>query len=128
MEKSVIKDFTNNLYIEAMQSLKYEVLYFALFFAIHYDFEIEAFDVNDSIEKEDCLFKFFSWLYCKRRKRKTDLRAIREEAIAIKNRQTGNMDRYWIYAYEVLPMSDLNDEWKTMKQSKVSFLRQEYRF
>jgi len=32
------------------------------------------------------------------------------------------MDNYWLFIYEALPQSDLQDYWKVMKKNNVSFL------
>ena len=34
-----------------------------------------------------------------------------------------DMDRYWLFCYEVLTVGLLPGEWKDMKSSKVSFLK-----
>ena len=33
------------------------------------------------------------------------------------------MDRYWLFCYEVIAMSNLKDEWKKLKQAGVSFMK-----
>ena len=34
-----------------------------------------------------------------------------------------DIDEYWIFVYEVLPVALLKDEWKVMKKNKVCFIK-----
>ena len=107
--------------------MKYEVLYYSLYFAVQYNFELDSFNIDDCLKREDCLFKFFSWLYCKQHKKNPELEKLKDEAKGLKVIRKNSMDRYWIYVYEALSDVDLNGEWKNLKRSGVSFLKPEYR-
>ena len=65
-----------------------------------------------------------TWLYYLNlnygNKRASDLRTLREEA---KRLEAFDMDRYWLFFYEVNPMSNLKDEWKQLKKAGVSFVK-----
>ena len=34
-----------------------------------------------------------------------------------------DMDRYWLFVYEVLPQSDLKGDYKTLKMNKITFIK-----
>ena len=43
------------------------------------------------------------------------------------SRNNDELDENWLFIYEVLPKSDLKDEWKAMKEAGISFIKQEFR-
>lgn len=49
----------------------------------------------------------------------SDLRSLRREAMRLKDT---DMDRYWLFCYEVVAMSNLSGEWNGVKQANVSFV------
>lgn len=124
---SAIKQYANKLYEDAKRTIRYDALYYTLFFALHYDFEIKSFDYKDAVEKNDCLYKLLTWLYCKKRKISEGSKELRNNALTLKKKTTGNLDQYWIFVYEALPTSELPGEWAKMKSDKVSFLKAGYR-
>ena len=32
-------------------------------------------------------------------------------------------DEYWIYLYEILPKTDLQEDWRTLKEKGISFVK-----
>ena len=46
--------------------------------------------------------------------------------IAEKYLKNGDMDRYWLFIYEVLPQSSLQGEYKVLKKQNITFLKAEY--
>jgi hypothetical protein len=39
-----------------------------------------------------------------------------------------DMDRYWLFIYEVLPKTDLpNGEFRAIKEKRISFIKNEFR-
>ena len=80
-----------------------------------------------SIEKEsiinsiDCLSKLLLWLYsCKYEfdQMKNDLLNEARRLVTV-----NEFDENWIFLYEVLPESELQNEWKTMKAAGISFIK-----
>ena len=127
VEKETIKDFVDKIFMDSVQLQNFEAIYYAIFFSLKYDFVIDGVDVDSAIKSNDCLYKLFVFLYFKRNNNSEALKLLKNNAIDLKKRSTGNMDRYWIFCYEALSEGQLNDEWKLLKQEKVSFLRPEYR-
>lgn len=39
-----------------------------------------------------------------------------------RNKMEQNQDEYWLYWYEALSSSDLSDNWKILKNHKISFI------
>lgn len=50
----------------------------------------------------------------------TDLKPLRKEAERLKDK---DMDRYWLFCYETVAMSNLKDDWKVLKRAGVSFIK-----
>jgi hypothetical protein len=50
----------------------------------------------------------------------TDLKPLRREAMRLKDT---DMDRYWLFCYEVVARDHLPEDWKAMKLAKVSFVK-----
>ena len=47
---------------------------------------------------------------------------LKEKAIKYRD---NDMDRYWLFVYEVLPQSDLTGDYKTLKEDKITFINNE---
>lgn len=65
-----------------------------------------------------------TWLYYLRENHgnrlATQLRPLRKEAERLKDAE---MDRYWLFCYEVVAMTNLKDDWKVLKKAGVSFVK-----
>jgi hypothetical protein len=56
---------------------------------------------------------------CHGNKRASLVKIIKAEAKRLKDL---DMDRYWLFCYEVLSADDLDGEWKDLKKSTISFI------
>ena len=76
------------------------------------------------IERGDCVMMLMTWLYYLKlnhgNRRATDLKPLRTEA---KRLMVSDMDRFWLFCYEVIPYSDLTGEWKALKKDGISFVK-----
>lgn len=75
-------------------------------------------DCKALIDTGDCLTMLFTWLYYRKRGG-TEIQSLEAEAKMLNN---SSMERYWLFVYEVLNDTELNDDWKTMKKKGVSFI------
>lgn len=98
---------------------------YAIFFALKYDFDIQALTPDLVIQKDSCLLKIASWLYYKKRNDSAVLKTLKNHAKDL-TQDSSDMDRFWLFIYEVLPKEQLKDDWKPMKQAGISFIRNEY--
>ncbi|WP_314356080.1 RNA-directed DNA polymerase [uncultured Veillonella sp.] len=131
---NTIKGFSDTIYREAMKVNDYTSLYYAIYFAIHFDFVLEVFDEDWSraqdyvIESQDCLLLVITWLYFMKqnrgRRRATQLRRLNNLAKELKR---SDMNRYWLFCYEALTFGNLSGEWQSMKHDDISFIKSDIR-
>ena len=113
-------------YMNEKEAMTYEALIYAIFFSLKYDFDISGISAAFAIQENSCLFKIFTWIYFNRRKNRAEIKALKDHARVL-SRNNDELDENWLFIYEVLPKSDLKDEWKAMKEAGISFIKQEYR-
>ena len=129
VDKEEIKRFSDAIYQDAVKINDYESLCYAIYFAIKFDFELDAFDNDWSSVKDyvfnskDCLLLVMSWIYFMKINRgKRDATQVKPfNELARKLKKT-DMDRYWLFCYEVLTYGNLAGDWKKMKMADVSFI------
>lgn len=128
-----IKLFVDSIYEEAKKTNNFESICYAFYFAIQYDFDLKECSKdyekvqNDLFQRGDCLTLLFAWLYfmkqnhCKRDA--TQVKPFKKEA---KLKSQIDMDRYWLFCYEVLSAEMLKDDWKKIKKEHISFIREDF--
>ena len=119
---------------DAIRINDYESLCYAIYFAMRYDFVLDAFETDyktaqqDVINSKDCLLLTFTWLYFMKQnhwnRTASQVKPLNRVAMNLKNKEN-DMDRYWLFCYEALTYGSLAGEWRTMKQAGVTFIRRE---
>lgn len=118
--KDIIKGIANNLFELGINKRLYEACSYALHWAIKYNFEINNNDLkNKAIESNDCIFMLISYLYDRKSKKENYLKEYKEHARTLK---ATDLDRYWLFIYEVLPWTELSENLRAMKKNRISFL------
>lgn len=121
VEIDEIKKITLNIYKIGQERNLSEAKSYALYFAIKYQFSIEQSLYEESENNRDCVFMLLSYLYEKKHNASMDnLKRYSKLALEISENE---MDQYWLFVYEVLPKSKLKSYWNTMKENKVSFIK-----
>lgn len=124
VDKSFIKEYSDTLYANFKATYNYEGISYAIYFSLKHDFEMKELDINWVIARGDCILLLMTWLYYLKvnhgNKRATALKPLKSEARRL---MSSDMDRYWLFCYEVIPYSDLTGEWKALKKEEVSFIR-----
>ena len=122
-----IKSYSDALYIDSKVSHNYEAISYAIYFSLKHGFVLNELDINWVIDRGDCVLLLMTWLYYlnlnNNNRRATELRPLRKEAERLKDT---DMDRFWLFCYEAVAMSNLKDEWKVLKQAGVSFVKTVY--
>jgi hypothetical protein len=121
-----IKKFAAIIYKENLATQNYEGVYYAIYFAIKYDFvidELVATDVikltaDDAIKANDCIVLVLTYCYFRKRGDDEAINSLKKHANEIKS----DFDMYWLFLYEILPECELVDDWKAIKKRKVTFL------
>lgn len=123
IEKDTIKSISENLYKVGIQHHIYEACSFSVYWSLKYDFSLNTNYGDDSIKSKDCIFMLLSYLKVKRDKNKTIKRKFKDFAKSL----IDDIDRYWIFVYEVLSKDELPiGEYRTLKKRNVSFIKPEY--
>lgn len=115
-----IDRISQKIYDNGIQSGNFEMSSYALYFAIKYNFIIENINVATVRASEDCILMILAYVYYKKNRDRDALKNLRELA---KDLSKNDFDRYWIFVYEVLPQSELHDDWKGLKKAKVTFIK-----
>lgn len=116
----------------------YEAMSYAFYFALKYNFKLkEEINLLEEVKrKEDCILMLLCYLYDKKNNNDTEeYKRIANDFII--NTTSGNTnitildDEYWLFAYEVLLREDPSvldscEDWKQLKNSNISFIRQEF--
>lgn len=116
-----IQTLSQTLFDNGIEQKLYEQSSYALFFAIKYNFTLNI-DVDKIIKTNDCILLAVSYVYCQKNRMTYGVKQLKQYARSFKSIPE-DFERMWIFAYEVLPESDLIDEWKLLKRAKVSFIR-----
>lgn len=119
-----IKEFSDALLLESKRINNFEGVCYSFYFSLRYGFALKDLDIDWVIEQKDCILLILSWLYVlKENHGKKTATRLKPFIKLAKELKTTDMDRYWIFCYEVLTVANLEGEWKDLKKSKVSFLQ-----
>ena len=121
----IIKTFAQSVYDQELKSHNYDGVCFALLFSIKYGFQLDTIKAQDAIDSDSCLFRLLSFLYFKKNAIAKERAQLRQLALNLKSNEE-DFGRNWLFVYEVLPQSDLPEDWKTLKSNGISFIRKEY--
>ena len=132
VDVSDIKALSDTIYRDAVNLNDYESLCYSLYFAVRFDFTLEAFENDYSraqdyvINSRDCLLLIMTWIYFMKqnhwKRNATQVKPLNRVAMELKNT---DMDRYWLFCYEALTCGSLPGQWRLMKKAGVSFIRKD---
>lgn len=129
---SEIKALSDTIFRDAVNLNDYESLCYSIYFAVRFDFVLEEFE-NDYIKAQDyviksrdCLLLIMTWIYFMKqnhwKRNATQVKPLNKVASEL---EKTDIDRYWLFCYEVLPRNSLSGQWRSMKQAGISFIRGE---
>ena len=118
-----IQKISQNLYDIGIKRHIYEACTFSLYWSIKYNFSLESNYVDDSINSSDCIFMLLAFLKAKRDKNRKARKIFKEKAKSL----TDELDKYWIFVYEVLSKEELpKGGYRALKNKKISFIKSEF--
>ena len=124
VDQEQIKAYADALYSDSVASHNYEAICYAIYFSLKHNFSLATLDIHWVIQRSDCVLLLMTWIYYlkqnRNNRRATELKPLVKEA---KRLRDADMDRYWLFCYEVLTYSNLKDEWKQLKKDGISFLK-----
>jgi hypothetical protein len=118
--KELIASFSNMIYKAGIETNNYEEMGFALYFSIKYKFQLQGINMNEILQRNNCILSMLAFLYLKNNK--LDYTGCLEKAREI-YKSKEDFGEYWLFAYEILPVKVLKDSWKKMKEFGVSFIK-----
>ena len=119
-------DFINLLYDKGLETDDYELLAFAVYYALLCNVGINNLRTESAINSNDCLFLLMSYLYCEKCHDKTGLLTLYNFAKGLPAGKSSEFDKLWLFAYEILDEADLAHEWKDMKKAGVTFVNRQW--
>ena len=123
IDKEKIKIISRDLYEVGITRHIYEACIFPLYWSLKYNFSLDANYIDDSINSSDCVFMLLAYLKANRNKDKEAKKKIKDIAKSL----VSDIDRYWIFIYEVLSKEELPiGEYRTLKKRNISFVKREY--
>ena len=122
VEGKQIASFSQKVFQLGCNTQNYEAICFSIYFSLKYGFEINGITVDAAISSDSCLFKLFALLYFTDHKDIMEKKKLKDHAQALALNED-DFNRNWLFVYEALPQNDLEDEWKPMKKSGVSFIK-----
>lgn len=121
-----IEVFTNLILETGILTANYEMVSYSIFFAIKYNFKLMNFALDDVIKGNNCIAILLTYLYVKKQSDQHSIKILKDYARQFINTD-GDFEKNWLFAYEILPKSNLKEEWKNMKQAGVSFIKNDIR-
>ena len=118
IEKDDKSNIINQIYDCGIKLRNYEAVVFALYYAKKYDVELKDLDIEDVKTDKNSLVPLFAYKYFEKDKKMC--REIKNYAKELMERE--EIDRHWLFIYEVLPKTELKGVWKNMKDKKVTFI------
>lgn len=118
-DKTIVSSFSENLLFESVKTNNFEGIYYAIYFAIKWDFSLTYFTADIAIATKNCLVLLFSIKYFEKISDRKAVKMIKDYAKTIKDTK---FDANWLFLYEILPQSELSGDWKPMKKKGISFI------
>lgn len=121
---SIIENAINLIYEKYLPKRYYEAAAYALYYASKYNLKITTFNIDEIINANDCILSLTSLIYCRKQNDQNSLKKLKKYAKTLK--ENLELEEHWAFVYECLSVGLLAEDWKKMKQAKVSFLKKEF--
>lgn len=123
--KNQICEISQKIYKFGLDHNNYEAVYYSIYYAIKFNFEIHSINVQDIIETNSCISKLLAALYFKKFKNDSSFKELKKDAVVLSENDTTFCNN-WLFVYEILN-GQLTGEWKDLKKHKISFLKDEFK-
>ena len=129
VEVGDIRTLSWKMYELAMKVRNYEAASYSIYYALKYGFRLSKVDFDRIKNSGDCVLLILAWRYSVRFQLKSEQDKYTDLAKDLLNR---DFDRYWVFVYEALGDSDLEeidsgknkfkDQGVALKKKRISFL------
>lgn len=127
VDKDEIRTFTDAIFSEGERLHNNEAISYAFYYALRYDFKIKEVDYQRILDRGDCISMLLCYLYALKEnhgyRNATVLKLFKNKA---KSLIETDMDRYWLFCYEIQTKGNLHGEWKGLKEAGVGFIKPEF--
>ena len=117
-----VQQYAKKIYKNGLLTNNYELVAYALFFAIKYQFQIDEHSTENSIKSKDCVVLTLSVIYAREKGLIADVKILKQHARKF-TKDTDSFDEFWLFLYETLPKTDLKGDWKSLKAANVAFVK-----
>ncbi|OEW87326.1 hypothetical protein A0M30_04580 [Campylobacter jejuni] len=137
ISKKYMQKISVDIFNLGSEKRNYEAMSYAIYFVLKYRFKLEKIELlKEAKNKNDCILMLLCYLYDKNNN--CNIEEYKKIAsnfvmnITLKNENIKILDdEYWLFAYEVLLKEDIKtlslcEDWKQLKNSNISFIRQEF--
>lgn len=121
VESKRISEFSALIYTEGMKNNNFEAVSYAIYYALKYRFVIEKLDFTKIRKSNHCILLLLAFLYCKHHNFSKEMKEFRKMAKGL-SADEEDLNRNWLFVYEVLPKSLLKSDWKKLKENEVTFV------
>ena len=125
IDGDLLQKYLEQLYGEYISENNYSAASYIIQLSLKYNVILSIFDVDEVISKRDCVLLLCGLLYSKRYNLSRSVKKLKAAARDLQNQDC--MEEYWPFVYECLPATDLNKDWKNLKNNKISFIKSAYR-
>lgn len=123
VSKDEIEKVAHNIFKMGTVKSISEAISYALYLAIKYDFKLSDTLFESVKESKDCVLLLLAFLHDKKHFKRPALKPYKDLAEILK---INDFDEYWLFIYEVLAKDKLTKYWKKMKESRVSFVQDDF--
>ncbi|WP_379969174.1 RNA-directed DNA polymerase [Ectobacillus sp. sgz5001026] len=123
VEKENISEYSKLIYKEGMESNNFEVVSYAIYYSLKYDFIIDTIDFGKIRKSSHCILLLLAFLYCDHHKISSEVKEFKKLARELL-KDEDDFNQNWLFVYEVLPKSLLKGDWKSLKENSVTFVNE----
>lgn len=121
---TTITQISKDIYEYGIRSKIYEACSYSIYYALKYNFDLQIATLKtDSIASNDCIFMLLAFRIDMKYQRKSYLKEYKDHARTL---QVTDFHQYWLYIFEVLPLTDHTNEYKHMKRQGITFIKPGY--
>ncbi|HBJ2613925.1 TPA: RNA-directed DNA polymerase [Clostridium botulinum] len=117
-----INNFSQIILKEGVKSHNYEEVSYAIYFSLKYNFLLPELTAQYAYDSDNCIVRLLAYLYFDKCNDRVSKKLLKDKAKALVSNHD-DFNRNWLFVYEVLPQSDLKDEWKPMKKKGITFVK-----
>lgn len=126
IKKEEISSIANSIFQKGLKEANYELLCFAILFALDYNFLLKDLTADLAIESDSSFFKLFIYLYFSKFDNREEKKKLKAHALDLSKHY---FNENWLFIYESLSKNDkaLPDNFQKLKENTISFLEERYK-